>query len=144
MSERHTEEYIKHLQQQLTEKDKEIISLSSNLSARNKAVLEKDAVIEKYEEIIQCCYDACLCERFETKGFDYHERHPRFGNNGGTRKKTPRVLIEDWVGYKWKYSKVEGVCPSWKELKFKKYTGHIKEGFDDEPKKVLAETEGKE
>ena len=47
MSERHTEEYIEHLQQQLTEKDKEIASLSENLEICNKEVVKKDAVIEK-------------------------------------------------------------------------------------------------
>jgi len=73
--------------------------------------------IKNYEHVIQYCYDACLCERFETYGFDFHEKHPKFGNKGGSRSKTPKVLIEDWIGFDWRYDKPKGPCNSWKELR---------------------------
>jgi len=75
--------------------------------------------LEKYEKVIRYCHKACLCERFETYGFDYHEKHPTLGNKGGIRSNTPKKYIEDMIGFEWAYEKPEGVCKSWKEFKFK-------------------------
>jgi len=84
----------------------------------NKELKEK---LEKYEYLIQYIHDTCLCERFETEGFDYHEKHKkRDAVNKGTRPKTPCSAIEDQVGFKWEYEKTVGICKAWKVLDFVK------------------------
>jgi len=66
--------------------------------------------LKSRNNLIQGVYDVCLCERFETYGFDYHEDHPnKKENNGGSRPNTPKVLIETWIGFDWtdgRYPKV--------------------------------------
>lgn len=101
--------------------DAELIAKSRNIiKALILEVLEAREKINKYEKVIQYCYDACLCERFITKGFNYHETHPKLGNKGGTRSKTPTVYIEDVIGFDWEYENPKGVCKSWKALRLKK------------------------
>ncbi|MCP4395087.1 MAG: hypothetical protein GY804_12590 [Alphaproteobacteria bacterium] len=68
-----------------------------------------EALVEEYEGIIQFCYNACMCERFTTYGFDYGETHPRANEctnmkpKSGARKNTPRVRIENSIGVTWRY-----------------------------------------
>jgi hypothetical protein len=81
-------------------------------------------VVKKYESMIQHIYDTCLCERFETYGFDYNEKHPkRKEQEKGSRVNTPCVYIEKELGFDWKYSEPEGSCDSWKELRLKALEG---------------------
>lgn len=71
---------------------------------------------KKRNDIIQNIYDICLCERFKTEGFDYHEKHPRRKeNNRGSRPFTPRDLIENEIGFKWE--EPNGVFSAFKKLK---------------------------
>ncbi len=99
-----------------------------NENAENLAMLDANAFAcgncklkaenEKLRKSISYIYDTCLCERFTTKGFDYHEQHPkRESNNGSSRPNTPCDFLENVFGYEWKYEKPKGVCKSWKELK---------------------------
>lgn len=88
----------------------------------NKAISNAEKITE-LERIIKYCYDACRCERFETYGFDYHETHPVLGNKVEGRNKTPKVMIEGCVGFKWDYSQPDGCCDSKKVLTFDKYDG---------------------
>ncbi len=81
-------------------------------------VAELQGHITRYENLLQDIYDICLCDR-NTKGFDYHEKHPRREkDNGGSRPFTPRDLIENRIGFDWKYEKPSGTCKSWKRLRF--------------------------
>jgi len=107
----------------------EIDELISQLQAKDKLLKEASGALKKKNDVIQYCYDACLCERFETKGFDYHEEHPKFGNKGGSRSKTPKNYIEDVIGYEWKYEKLTGVCDSHKELNLKQTLTKIDEHY---------------
>ena len=80
------------------------------------SIKELKEILEKYEYLIEYVYGTCLCERFKTKGFDYHEKHPnRDDNNGGSRPSTPRDMIETMIGFKWSEG---GKYP--KQLTFKK------------------------
>ena len=74
--------------------------------------------IKKLEGVISYAHKACLCERFITEGFDYHETHPRFGEQTSSRKMTPKDYIEKVVGFDWEYEKSEGPSRSWKILRF--------------------------
>lgn len=73
--------------------------------------------ITKLENLVSSISESCLCER-NTYGFDYHENHPRLGKTSG-RWKTPRSLIDDSIGFKWKYKDKEKPGDSWKEYNFK-------------------------
>ena len=87
--------------------------------------------IEKRNEVIQYCYDACLCERFHTYGFDYDETHPnpKIGNRGcGRRANTPKVFIDNVIGFDWEYEEPEGVCKSWKVLRLNANLTHSHSG----------------
>jgi len=96
----------------INHQQKEIDKLQADLALAREG-------LHKYAYLIQYIYDTCLCERFKTKGFDYHENHPkRDKGNGGSRPATPIDKIEQIIGFEWKYEKPEGVCKSWKELKF--------------------------
>jgi len=80
--------------------------------------LVKISELKDLAELIQDIYDICLCERFETYGFDYNEKHPnRPSANKGSRPKTPRDLVEHRVGFDWHYEKPQGPCKSWKVLR---------------------------
>jgi hypothetical protein len=71
--------------------------------------------IEKLKRAVNYTYRICMCERFTTNGFDYHEQHPRKDkNNGGTRPATPRDYLQNMFGFEW----VEG---GWR-LSFSKLT----------------------
>lgn len=83
-----------------------------------EAIHTKNVRIKLLEGVIQDIHDICLCERFETEGFDYHEKHPRRKeSNGGKRPMTPRDLIENRLGFVWKYENESKGARSWKELK---------------------------
>lgn len=74
----------------------------SPLVELKQQLLEAERVISEYEKQLKYIHKICLCERFETYGFDYHESHPRRDkNNGGSRPATPRDFIENSNGYKW-------------------------------------------
>ena len=73
--------------------------------------------ITELENLISRISECCLCER-TTKGFDYHENHPLLGKTSG-RWMTPRSLIENSLGFKWKYETERGSGKSWKEYNFK-------------------------
>lgn len=119
------DEFIKELKLLMS---KELEISAKQLSDRDATIRELKKLIVKYEDLIQYTYDACLCERFKTYGFDYHEEHPVLGNKGGTRSNTPRACIEGTIGFEWKYEKPEGACRSWRELKFKKFNLDSNEG----------------
>lgn len=80
--------------------------------------LELENRCRKYEQLIKNIYESCLCERFKTKGFDYHEKHQRLGEGAG-RFFTPRELVENGIGFKWRYLKERGCCDSKKFLNLK-------------------------
>ena len=90
------------------------------INHQKKIIKELIEENEKLKYITQYTYDTCLCKRFKTSGFDYHEQHPnRDKNNGGKRPFTPKVNIENVIGFEWKYESEKVGCKSWKELKFK-------------------------
>ncbi len=71
---------------------KHIVKELNNLSQENK----------RLKSVIRYTHEICLCERFTTNGFDYHEKHPRKERgNGGSRPSTPRDYIENVCGFKW-------------------------------------------
>jgi len=75
--------------------------VKSDLEIENKQLR---AFVDHYEGLIEDIYQHCLCERFSTYGFDYHEKHPRRPDcERGSRVKTPRTLIEDRLGFDWVY-----------------------------------------
>lgn len=88
------------------------------IEKQNEKIAERDKRIAEFERLIQDIYDICLCERFKTEGFDYHEKHPRRkDNNGGSRPFTPRNLIENRIGYKWE--EPNGAFSAYKKLNLK-------------------------
>ena len=93
-----------------------------------RTLSECEDLILKYEKLINNINDACLCNRFQTKGFDYGEDHPRLGNEIGSRFNTPRDMIEGTIGFKWKYKDKKKPGNSWKELQFVSLENK-KEGF---------------
>lgn len=98
----------------------EVANLETNYKAYQK---ENEGLREKLlqvEKLIETVYETCLCERFKTYGFDYGEKHPRLDIKSGSRRNTPRAIIEQTIGYVWKYEKPEGCCNSWKILQLKK------------------------
>lgn len=89
---------------------------------QQQRIQELEQLAKKHEEIIQYCYDACLCERFSTKGFDYGQNHPVFGKpEKGSRPYTPKDLIENWMGFEWVYAHPTKPGNSAKRLNFKFY-----------------------
>jgi len=85
----------------------------------NDRLKDKDFKIRRLEDLVNNCYEMCLCERAVTKGFDYGESHKREGSpQAGARFNTPRDIIEVVVGFKWKYKDKTKPGNSWKELQF--------------------------
>lgn len=85
-------------------------------------VQDLEKLVLKYENLLEDINNACLCERFKTKGFDYGQKHRLLGPpDMGARWNTPKALIEGRIGFDWIYEKPEGVCNSHKQLKLSKY-----------------------
>lgn len=81
-------------------------------------VLKLEQEIEKLEKLTLNCYEACLCNRFETHGFDYGETHPRIKIAKGSRVNTPRALVKNSIGSEWVYKHPTKPGDSMERLKF--------------------------
>lgn len=99
---------------------------SQNTELKDKLSECIEALI-KYERVIKYTHKICLCERFNTEGFDYHEKHPNKElNNGASRPNTPRDFIEAVIGFKWEYDDSVKPYNSWKELQFDEALKEVK------------------
>lgn len=61
--------------------------------ARQESEARVKELLDKVNGGLVKITEACLCERFKTKGFDYHETHKRLGKAGDGRWLTPRDLV---------------------------------------------------
>ena len=107
------------------------------VQAENKKLSKRE---EKLERLILNIYEACLCERFKTKGFDYGENHLVLGSETGSRFSTPRDMIKSIIGSEWVYKHPTKPGQSMERLKFI-YVRHGK-GFKSD--KEWKELEGGE
>lgn len=65
----------------------ELMSRFAEMVVSNAQMRENFGNLKKAAEYT---VKACLCKRFKTKGFDYHEKHPYMGKcDGGSRWVTP-------------------------------------------------------
>lgn len=101
-------------------KDLSFCNKCHDFTIKNPEIEALKAENKKLQQLITDIYGSCLCTRAKTKGFDHHENHPKLGKPNGGRWLTPCDLIENRIGFEWKYEKPEGCCNSWKELTFNK------------------------
>ena len=106
------------------------VDLYNDLAVADSQIEELQKKVKKLEKLIHDAHESCLCERFDTHGFDYNETHDRLGSPAsGARWNTPRDTIEGRIGFTWIYSKPEGCCDAKKVLKMSMNKEEIDKGF---------------
>ena len=93
--------------------------LENDFKLMSTSAQVQEEYILKLETLIFNMSKACLCTR-STRGFDYHETHPKLGLLAGSRFMTPNDLLDNSIGFKWQYATESGCGESWKSYNFKK------------------------